>query len=105
MGAVIPRVQAILNANPDLAYSRLMCPRLLDVNTSYDAFIIPAFESGRLAGLGLDLTKAPSATASAWVSYAGQAEPQIFPITIDGISHWRSRRLPLSRQLAQAAAR
>jgi hypothetical protein len=79
MGAVIPRVQAILNANPDLAYSRLMCPRLLDINTGYDAFIIPAFESGRLAGLGLDLTKAPSATASAWVPYAGQDEPQSFP--------------------------
>jgi hypothetical protein len=79
MSAVIPRVQAILNANPDLAYSRLMCPRFLDINTGYDAFIVPAFEGGRLACLGLDLTKAPSATASAWVSYAGQEEPQNFP--------------------------
>jgi hypothetical protein len=79
MSAVIPRVQAILDANPDLAYSRLMCPRLLDINTGYDAFIIPAFESGRLAGLGLDPTKASSAAASAWVSYAGQEEPQSFP--------------------------
>jgi hypothetical protein len=79
MGAVLPRVQAILNANPDLAYSRLMCPRLLDIDTGYDAFIIPAFESGRLAGLGLDLTKAPSATASAWAPYTGQDEPQSFP--------------------------
>ena len=79
MGAVIPRVQAILNANPDLAYSRLMCPRLMDVSTGYDAFIVPAFESGRLAGLGLDPSKAPSATASAWAPYAGQEEPQSFP--------------------------
>ena len=79
MGAVIPRVQAILNSDPDLAYSRLMCPRLMDISTGYDAFIIPAFESGRLAGLGFDPTKAPSATASAWAPYAGQQEPQSFP--------------------------
>ena len=57
MSAVLPRVQAILNSNPDLAYSRLLCPRLLDVNTGYDAFVIPAFESGRLAGLGHDPDK------------------------------------------------
>ena len=79
MGAVIPRVQAILNNNPDLAYSRLMCPRLMDVSTGYDAFIVPAFESGRLAGLGFDPSKAPSATASAWAPYGGQEEPQSFP--------------------------
>ncbi len=79
MSQVIPRVQAILNSNPDLAYSRLLCPRLLDVNTGYDAFVIPAFESGRLAGLGQDPTKAPSALASAWAPYGGQLEPQNFP--------------------------
>jgi hypothetical protein len=79
MSTVLPLVQSILNTNPDLAYSRLLCPRLLDVNTGYDAFVIPAFESGRLAGLGLDPTKAPSAMASAWAPYAGQQEPQNFP--------------------------
>ncbi len=79
MNAVLPRVQAILAANPDLAYSRLLCPRFLDVNSGYHAFVIPTFESGRLAGLGDDPTKAPSAIASAWATYAGQAEPQNFP--------------------------
>ncbi len=79
MSAVIPRVQAIIASNPDLAYSRLMCPRLLDVSTGYDAFLVPAFESGRLAGLGFDPTKAPSATASAWAAYGGQQDPQSFP--------------------------
>jgi hypothetical protein len=79
MAAVIPLVQSILSTNPDLAYSRLLSPRLLDVNTGYDAFIVPAFESGRLAGLGEDPTKTPSATASAWATYAGQQEPQNFP--------------------------
>jgi hypothetical protein len=79
MSAVIPRVQSILNSNPDLAYSRLLCPRLLDVNTTYDAFVIPVFESGRLACLGLDPSKAPSALASAWASYASQPEALNFP--------------------------
>jgi hypothetical protein len=79
MSAVIPRVQSILSTNPDLAYSRLLCPRLLDVNTTYDAFVIPVFESGRLACLGLDPTKAPSALASGWASYANQPETLNFP--------------------------
>jgi hypothetical protein len=79
MSVVLPEVQAILNSNPDLAYSRLLCPRLLDVNTNYDAFVVPVFESGRLAGLGEDPAKAPSAAASAWAPYGGQLEPQNFP--------------------------
>jgi hypothetical protein len=41
-------------ANPDKAYSRILCPRRLESNTSYYAFLIPAFETGRLAGLGVD---------------------------------------------------
>ena len=79
MSALLPLVQSILNTNPDLAYSRLLCPRLLDVNAGYDAFVIPAFESGRLAGLGQDPTQAPSGLASAWAPYTGQQEPQNFP--------------------------
>lgn len=79
MAAVLPRVQAILSENPDLAYSRLMCPRLLAANTGYDAFVIPAFESGRLAGLGRDPNKAPSALVSAWAPYSGQPEALNFP--------------------------
>ena len=79
MNAVVPLVQSILNANPDLAYSRILSPRLLDIDTTYDAFVIPAFESGRLAGLGSDPAAAPAALASAWSSYAGQKEPQNFP--------------------------
>lgn len=79
MTAVLPLVQTILGSNPDLGYSRLLCPRLLDVNTGYDAFVVPVFESGRLAGLGQDPSKAPSALASAWTPYGGQQEPQNFP--------------------------
>ena len=80
MSAVLPRVQSILDANPDLAYSRLICPRRLKDDTAYHAFVVPVFETGRLAGLGLDPTKAPNATASAWAAYGQQLEPNNFPI-------------------------
>jgi hypothetical protein len=79
MSTLLPRVASILSSNPDLAYSRLICPRRLDVNTGYYAFVVPTFESGRLAGLGDDPSKSPSATASAWATYAGQQEPQNHP--------------------------
>jgi hypothetical protein len=79
MNAVLPLVQATLDSNPDLAYSRLLCPRLLDADTDYEAFVIPAFESGRLAGLGLDPAKAPEPLASAWASYPNQQEASNFP--------------------------
>jgi hypothetical protein len=79
MNAVLPRIQAILGANPDLGYSRLICPRRLDVNTSYHVFVIPTFESGRLAGVGEDPSTAPGAMASAWASYAGKPAAADFP--------------------------
>jgi hypothetical protein len=66
MGAVLPRVQAIIGQNRDLAYARLVCPRRLEDSTGYHAFLIPTFESGRLAGLGLDQPPDLPATLSAW---------------------------------------
>jgi hypothetical protein len=80
MGAVLPRVQAALGANPDVAYSRLLCPRRLVDNTGYHAFVVPVFETGRLAGLGQDPSAAPHATFSAWGTYAGKAEATNYPI-------------------------
>jgi hypothetical protein len=79
MGAVLPKLQALLNANPDLAYSRIVCPRFLEANAPYHAFLIPVFESGRLAGLGLEIPADLSATASAWAAYSGREEPQHYP--------------------------
>lgn len=56
----------IVSAHPDRAYSRLMCPRKLEPETEYHAFLIPTFESGRLAGLGLEIPPALRATENAW---------------------------------------
>ncbi|RKS28633.1 hypothetical protein BJ917_1529 [Pseudomonas sp. WPR_5_2] len=79
MSAVLPRVESIIAANPDLAYSRIMCPRRLAPQTAYHAFLMPVFETGRLAGLGSDPNAAPHATFSAWATYAGRREPAFYP--------------------------
>jgi len=50
----LDRFRNLLAANPDQAVSRMMCPRKLEANTSYYCFLIPSFETGRLAGLGAD---------------------------------------------------
>jgi hypothetical protein len=77
MDAVIPKLQGILGKDPDLAFSRLVCPRKLAPNESYHAFVIPTFETGRRAGLGLELGDI-SATMSAWDAGARPSGPS-FP--------------------------
>lgn len=72
LNSVLPRFRDVLNRNPDLAYSRIVCPRKLAANTAYHAFLIPVFESGRLAGLGLEIPPDTAATKSSWDS--GQTE-------------------------------
>ncbi|TCC47507.1 hypothetical protein E0H75_22275 [Kribbella capetownensis] len=72
MTAVLPRLQAVLDENPDLASSRLLCPRRLQPNRAYHAFLVPAYESGRLAGLGLDPELTLSTLHSSWVQYDGR---------------------------------
>ncbi len=50
--------------------SRLLCPRRLDPETTYTAFVVPTFEIGRLAGLGLDVS-AVHTSDPAWTSTTG----------------------------------
>jgi hypothetical protein len=44
-------VGATLNQAPSQTTSRLLCPRQLQPRTAYQAFLVPSFERGRLAGL------------------------------------------------------
>lgn len=76
------KFQAIINANPDLASSRILCPMKLENNAAYHAFLIPTFETGRLAGLGLDPSAptVPHATFSAWENYGSRPEPDNYPV-------------------------
>ena len=69
---------ATVAANRDLAYSRLICPRRLEPSKTYRGFVIPTFESGRLAGLGQDPAGAGSATKCAWDNNATTQFPHYY---------------------------
>ncbi len=55
-----------LNGNPDNGFSRILCPRKLEPNVNYHAFLVPTFESGRLAGVGKDPAVAAAHDTPAW---------------------------------------
>ena len=50
-------LQKSLAGNPALTVSRLLCPRRLDPLTHYIACVVPTFDLGRKAGLGLPIRK------------------------------------------------
>ncbi|MBK8969721.1 MAG: hypothetical protein IPM36_24305 [Lewinellaceae bacterium] len=57
-GALRTELAALLEIDPDAAFSRLVCPRKLELNTRYHMFLVPLYESGRRAGLNQDTTGA-----------------------------------------------
>jgi hypothetical protein len=60
---------------PGNAISRLLCPRRLDPETSYSAFLVPAFDIGVQVGLGQDVSSATTANP-AWTTATA------FPLTL-----------------------
>ena len=63
--------------NADRIICRLTSPRRLKPNTAYGAFVVPAFETGRLAGLGQDPKDVP-AQRPAWTGAPGAVELPVF---------------------------
>jgi hypothetical protein len=61
-----PIADAMASA-PGNVISRLLSPRRLDAETSYTAFLVPAFEIGRQAGIGQDVSSLTTADP-AWTS-------------------------------------
>ena len=51
--------------DPDGVYCRLLCPRKLDAKVLYHVFLVPSYETGRLAGLGMSIKDVP-AQKPAW---------------------------------------
>ena len=49
-------VEAAFAEQPEAFVARLLCPRRLTEDTHYLASVVPSFEPGRLAGLGLPVT-------------------------------------------------
>ena len=71
----LTQLGTLLDANPDAGYARLLCPRRLAPNTSYTAFVIPAFETGRSAGLGEPVEDVADGLVKSW-----QGPAEEFPI-------------------------
>ena len=51
----------IIATQPNRVLSRLLCPRFLEPNTAYHAFLVPAYDTGIAAGLGKDASTAKAA--------------------------------------------
>ena len=62
---VLSQVNDNVKRDPDGFTCRLMSPRRLEPRTFYHAFVVPAYESGRLAGLGEEFS-AIKARQLAW---------------------------------------
>lgn len=75
-------IQQKLDENPNLGCSRLVCPRRLSPNTRYTGFVIPAFEKGRLAGLGRSEAEIANISnlQSSWQNSAGNTIENQFPV-------------------------
>ena len=77
-------VTAALDGAPELSLSRLVCARVLTPDTDYIACVVPTFDLGRKAGLGLpiadtDLTAA-NALAPAWTLTAAAPTQVQLPV-------------------------
>jgi hypothetical protein len=67
---------SLLVSEPGAAISRLLCLRRLEPDTHYSAFLVPAFEAGRVAG-GLDASTPPG-TSYAWDSTATSVDLPVY---------------------------
>ncbi|MBG6082533.1 hypothetical protein IWX58_004220 [Rubrivivax gelatinosus] len=64
-------IRADLQGDPRSNVSRLVCPRRLAPDTDYVACVVPAFEPGRLRGLGQAGDTPPTELQPAWNPQAG----------------------------------
>ena len=66
-----------LAGSSDLSLSRLLCPRILQPDTEYLACLVPTFEAGRLAGLGLPVD-GNAALEPAWAADAASVTLPVY---------------------------
>ncbi len=63
---VLNAVRGIIEQDTTQAICRLICPRKLKPKRTYNAFVIPTFQTGRLAGLGQPVPDGTNGFAPAW---------------------------------------
>ena len=67
------RLREIRSTQPECLISRLLCPRLLQPQTLYTAFVVPAFKLGWASGMGdevsLNSVMESAANDPAWVNH------------------------------------
>lgn len=84
-------VSDLLDEDPDIGISRIVCPRKLQKNTHYAAFLIPTFEAGRLGGLAQN-TSGVKAQVPSWTKVNGlvtvEAAEGFNPNTFPYYYHW-----------------
>lgn len=76
---------------PERFLARLVCPRRLDPDTAYLAAVVPTFEAGRRAGLGLPAPAGADTSVAGWWQ-AWAADPG--PVTLPVYHSWRFRTGP-----------
>ena len=69
---------ALLDAAPERMISRLLAPRRLDPRIGYTAFLVPAFERGRRAGLGEEVLDDVDGLTPAWSDAAGSVDLPVY---------------------------
>lgn len=76
----IETLDELLKTNPSIAVSRIICPRKLEKDTAYYAFLIPAYEHGRRAGLGISLDLNHKSLTPSWDETDDTTKDIEFPI-------------------------
>ena len=82
-------LESSLAGNPALTLSRLLCPRRLDPLTDYLACVVPTFELGRKAGLGLSIQR--DATRNEEDELLPAWPPEADTVTLPVYFHWEFR--------------
>jgi hypothetical protein len=82
-------LESSLAGNPALTLSRLLCPRRLDPLTDYLACVVPTFELGRKAGLGLSIQR--DATRNEENELLPAWTPAADSVTLPVYFHWEFR--------------
>jgi hypothetical protein len=77
LGAVLGNLQQKLETDPDGLFSRIICPRKLEPDVLYHAFLVPVFECGRLAGLDQSTENIPVQLA-AWNADSVEVELPVY---------------------------